>query len=202
MRVFVDFDDTKVKINQSDMAMTTGFGDAATNDDDDLECIEILSAQYRPTSSMLHHPTGNHCSDPQIPAIPATSVNNTASHPHCTAATNQLTSRTNRDLDAIRSVDDYEKENIYYFRPSTGATSSSNNRPGCGRKRSDKLTGVTVNTQPDSTNSIMIAMPIYNGEMVLLENPSCTDEKKPLTADERKRKRITLAVGIIAGMQG
>lgn len=147
--------------------------------DDELESIEILSAMYRPTTSILLDPNYLDSINPQ--------------------SSDHLMTRTNHHLPAIRSVDDYEKGNMYYFRPDTGPTSSRDRlEPGRGRSSSRSRRLLPIGQTEAPTDPTLITVPIYNGDMVLLDT-SCSIVKKPLTADERKRKRITLAIGIMAG---
>ncbi|XP_055338713.1 uncharacterized protein LOC129588508 [Paramacrobiotus metropolitanus] len=183
-------------------------------DDDDLDSIEVLSAQYRPTASVHQdYSSTNH----HTPAVYAAGVpvdtDHLINHHH----------PRQRNLDTIRSVDDYEKD-TYYF-PSTrptpspadgvaGAASSSNRHGQQSRSRSQSggrvpadhrlvggVTGNNAHSASAAAKSTLIPVPIYNGDMVLLETAAATNStKESLSPEERKRKRITLAVGIIAGI--
>lgn len=86
----------------------------------------------------------------------------------------------------IRSVDDYEKQPpSFYFRPPTGSSSVSSNNYRAGGGKST----------PHSTKEpTLISLPLRDGE-----SDGSQTVKEPLTADEKKRKRITFAVGVIAG---
>ncbi|OQV25782.1 hypothetical protein BV898_00707 [Hypsibius exemplaris] len=167
--------------------------------DDKDDSIEILSSPYRPTRS-------THGSSLQVDNRAASEkVNGKKRHSDLPLQPCRTTKGGKGELPdshrPIRSVDDYERgqQQTYYFQQSTarsaeGGAASSNSMGSKGDRKSV--------AKPGSSKE-----GYRNGEMKLQSTSTLVDAesatsstKEPLTAEEKKRKRITLAVGIIAGV--
>ena len=153
------------------------------------ESIEILSGQYRPTRSVLEFRP--------VLAAPATATTQLNGQKRVSGSTDSANSHRHPERRPIRSVDDYERREPapggagYYFKPA-GRTEST----GGGGKSGG---GGGPDTAMNGGRGLLLKNGSA-GEALDAESAGSAGPKEPLSADEKKRKRITLAVGIIAGI--